>query len=81
MTACSDGVDLCSYAAFRGATRDGEVERERSGAWRRGELVDPQFRVPPPPGASLYRGKGAHLSPTKATLGRPRGGKGWPRGA
>jgi hypothetical protein len=36
-TTCSGGVDLRSYKALWGATREGEVVRERGGAWRRGD--------------------------------------------
>jgi hypothetical protein len=77
-TACSGGVDLCSYAALRGVTWEGEPEREgdvHSGGEESSWLVP--IVCPPPPLGPLYvGGRGQPCPSTKAAKGWSRWGQG-----
>jgi hypothetical protein len=64
----------CSYIALRGATWEGELEREGE-AHKRGELQAPRIVCSPPPLGSLYiREKGGTLTPPPSKVGLKRRG-------
>jgi hypothetical protein len=79
--ACNGGVDLASYAALRGATREEELGRERrrrTGEEKRASWLS--FVSSPPPRGLLIYGDGGQACPfPKARGRRSREGKPNPR--
>jgi hypothetical protein len=63
--------NLPSYAALRGATREGEMARERDYEERRAPTHRIGVFSPPPKGSSLYMGMGAALPLHQVFLVRP----------